>query len=91
MLSNTYDTPQATSHYGVTKKSGHASLNTPCTLCLLGGKEMATESAAFYFGRLVVALKENPTPECRECSERLTCAVNEVLHSRGSVHCGCTA
>ncbi|MGZ8891949.1 MAG: hypothetical protein ACXW1R_03250 [Halobacteriota archaeon] len=52
---------------------------------------MAAESAAFYFGRLVVALNESPTPDCRECSERLTCAVNVVLHSRDSVHCGCRA
>ena len=51
---------------------------------------MAAESAAFYFGRLVGRLNEVPAPECRECSERLVCAVNEVLHPHDSTHCSCS-
>lgn len=51
---------------------------------------MAAESAAFYYGRLVGRLNELYARECRECPERLACAVNEVLHPRDPKRCGCS-
>jgi hypothetical protein len=48
---------------------------------------MMPESVTLYYGRLVGRLNELQTPECLECSERLTCAVYQVLHPGDQKHC----
>ncbi|MGA3359917.1 MAG: hypothetical protein ABSC87_06900 [Halobacteriota archaeon] len=52
---------------------------------------MAAENTAIYYARLVGRLNELQAPECKECSGRLTCAVNQVLHPSGVQYCGCRA
>jgi len=47
---------------------------------------MMAERVTLYYGRLVARLNELEAPECQECSDRLTCAVNRVLHP-GETRC----
>jgi len=47
---------------------------------------MMAEQVTLYYGRLVARLNELQAPECKECSDRLTCAVNQVLHP-GETRC----
>ncbi|HYA33094.1 MAG TPA: hypothetical protein VEG65_03720 [Candidatus Bathyarchaeia archaeon] len=44
---------------------------------------MMAERVTLYYGRLVARLNELQAAECLECSDRLTCAVNHVLHPDG--------
>ena len=47
---------------------------------------MVAEGVMLYYERLVARLDELQAPECKECSDRLTCAVNQVLHP-GETRC----
>jgi hypothetical protein len=47
---------------------------------------MMAERVTLYYGRLVARLNELQATECLECSDRLTCAVNQVLHP-GETRC----
>ena len=48
---------------------------------------MMAERVTLYYGRLVARLNELQAPECLECSDRLTCAVNQVLHPGDQTRC----
>ncbi len=41
---------------------------------------MATRNTACYYGRHIGCLNATNNPDCRLCAERLTNAVNRVLH-----------
>jgi len=47
---------------------------------------MMAERVTLYYGCLVARLNELQALECQECSDRLTCAVNQVLHP-GETRC----